>query len=50
MAELSARLQEVRTASEQGRMADQKLVADAFTVLEKRYNTLYVTAARYGGD
>lgn len=50
MAELSARLQEVRAASEKGRVADQKLVADAFTVLEKRYNTLYVTAARYGGD
>ncbi|WP_321475891.1 zf-HC2 domain-containing protein [uncultured Paludibaculum sp.] len=50
MAELSARLQEVQASSEKGRVADQRLVADAFTVLEKRYNTMFVQANRYGGD
>lgn len=50
MTNLSARLQEMKKANEEDRLADQRLVSDAFTHLEKRYNTLYLTASRMGGD
>ncbi len=50
MAEFSAQLQEVRAQSEKGRMADMRLASDAWSLLEKRYNTLFVQASRQGGD
>lgn len=50
LAEISGRLHDAQVANEKDRQEDLKRVDDAFTLMEKRYSTRYLTAARYGGE
>jgi len=50
LAEMTARVEELRKTSEEHRLADQKAIDSAFDLLEKRVNARVLTAARYGGD
>lgn len=50
LTQLSGELKLAQDANEKTRQADLKRIDDAFTVMQKRYQTGYLSAARYGGD